>query len=284
MKPIELPTFEATWWPVRLETVLGSGELITLAVVVRPQQGKSQVRQVISPALIRGMFGSAGAGMQLLAGQTVIALQTQLDADTRIENLEQPFGGVSLGAPRDCVGHDINEVFEVATRQAGAFGQSLFGKQESPSQESQRAFEDWADSVREQALMLQKPLMPEAFNISVKLLPNRRTRIGFMHGGYAANFGVLRPGKATTADLRALKVKLFDLEVLRRVQAVSIHQTEVLVGCPDLGGDGPFPKRERIKLEESWEFINHEAKEREINALRYTNATLAAEHLRLIAA
>ena len=214
----------------------------------------------------------------------MIALQAQIDRETKLENLEFPFGGIGFGRPRECCGQDINEVFDVATRLAGAFGQSQFGLHESPSKDSQKAFEDWAERVREQALTLQKTMLPEAFNISIKLLPNRRTRIGFMHGDYAAQFGVLRPGKATTADLRALKVKLFDLEVLRRAQAVSIATTEVLVGCPELNADSPFPKRESIRLNESWEFIDNEAKQRNIKALRCSTAVQAAKHLMLIAA
>ena len=66
MTPTELPTFEATWWPLMLETVPGSGEHLAVAVVVRAASGQSQVRQLISPAALNSMFGDAGKGMPLL--------------------------------------------------------------------------------------------------------------------------------------------------------------------------------------------------------------------------
>jgi len=123
-----LPTFEALWWPVRLETVPGSGELLTVAYVVRVASGQSFVRQAIPPATVSTLFGSAGKGMNLVIGNTVLALQRQLDDGVAVDDLQPPFGGVALGEARECLARDLNEVFEVAARLGGAFGASTFGQ------------------------------------------------------------------------------------------------------------------------------------------------------------
>jgi hypothetical protein len=128
MLPIELPMFEALWWPVRLETVPGSGEWLTVAYVVRAASGQSAVRQAIPPATVSTLFGGAGEGMNLVIGNTVLALQRQLDNGIPIDKLQPPFGGMAMGEARDCLARDLNEVFQVAARLGGAFGASTFGQ------------------------------------------------------------------------------------------------------------------------------------------------------------
>jgi hypothetical protein len=279
MRPTELPTFEATWWPVTLETVPGSGERIAIAVLARAASGQSQVRQLVSPAALTGMFGTAASGMRVLVLQTVASLQKQFDKGVAVEDLMVPFGGMAVGTPRDCVAHDFNEVFEVAFRLGGAFGVSTFGADTTPSDETRRAFDEWAESIR---LALLRASADEAiggaFNVAVTLGTGKRGRIGFLNQHYAANFGVLRPGRSTSSDTRALKVKLFDLEALKRSE-VFRRDAELLVGAPTIEAGGPYSKREADTLAQSWEFIDFEAKQRGVRALRYPAAATAAAHL-----
>lgn len=280
MRPAELPRFEATWWPVMLETVPGSGEKLTVAIVARAQSGQSQVRQLIPPPLLNAMFGTAGSGVKVVVVQTCLSLRRQLDNGTDVAHLLMPFGGASLGAPRDCLVNDFNEVFEVAARLGGAFGASVFGGIEKPSDETRRAFDEWAENVRRQLLSFVSPIdLSDAFNVSVQLV-GRRSRFGFLRNDYAANFGVLRPGRSTSSDVRALKVKIFDLEALRHASPLVQRRTEVLIGSPEIVLGGAFSRRELEVQRESWEFINFEARQRGVEAKRYDMAREAAVHLR----
>jgi hypothetical protein len=280
MHPAELPTFEATWWPVALETVPGSGEHITIAAVVRTKSGQSSARQLISPPALTSMFGLAGAGMRLLVVQTVLSIQRQLDKGVAVTELQMPFGGIALGAPRDCVAHDLNEVFEVAFRLGGAFGISNFGTREKPSDETRRAFDEWAEKIRLELLSgSNSEDLEAAFNVPVTLVTAKKGRIGFIKGSYAANFGVLRPGRSASADVRALKVKIFDLEALKHSSPLFGRKTELLIGYPSLSEGSPYSKRELVTQRDSWEFIDFEAKQRGVNAIRYALASEAATHL-----
>jgi hypothetical protein len=283
MRPAELPGFEATWWPVKLETVPGSGESLTIAIVARARSGQSQVRQLIPPAAVGAMFGQAGSGMKVVVVQTCLALQKQLDEGVSVDKLSMPFGGAALGGPRDCVATDFNEVFEVAFRLGGAFGISGFGSVEKPSEETRRAFDEWADKVRLELLsFVSTSDLTNAFNVPVQLV-GRRGRIGFVRDSYAANFGVLRPGRPASSDVRALKVKIFDLEALRHSSPLLSRHTEVLVGYPDIPTGGAFSRRELDTQRESWEFIDFEARQRGVKALRYGVAREAAVHLEAMA-
>jgi hypothetical protein len=285
MLAIELPTFEAYWWPVMLEPVPGSGESIAVAHVVRAASGQSQVRQAIPPTTLNAMFGQLGKGVGIIVARTVLGLQKQLDEGVPVESLMAPFGGIAIGSARDCVAHDLNEVFEVASRLGGAFGASQFGVSEKPSAETQRAFDEWTERIRAQLISISDDQrLTGAFNVSVSFVERKRARIGFLLDAYAANFGVLRPGRKAASDSRALKVKIFDLEVLRRRYGFSLQRAELIVGCPDWSGNTVFTRSEADDLRSSWEFISHEALQRNITPVRCLGASEAATHLKTVAA
>ena len=82
----------------------------------------------------------------------------------------------------------------MAVRLSSAFGISTFGTVEKVGRETQMAFDEWADQIREQTLMTWEQPLTDAFNVKVKWPSRKQSRIGFVYGGYAANFGVLRPG------------------------------------------------------------------------------------------
>jgi len=180
---------------------------------------------------------------------------------------------------RDCVARDVNEVFDIAMRLSTAFSLSTFGTDTtSPDKEAQRAFDEWADKVREQVLSLErKKSLTSAFNVSIPLGPRKRLRVGFVHGGYVAQFGVLRVGRSMTSDQRALKLKMFDLEALRREQPFAVQRAELIVGVESPGDS--HPTRQRETLAETWDFITHEATARGISPRRCVSARDASEHV-----
>ena len=279
MTPSELPTFEAQWWPVMLETVHGSGEALCVGVIVRSAGGQASVRQAIPPSTLAAIFGSAGKGMVFVVGQTVLELKKQLDGLLSVEQLEFPFGGLRLGHARDCVARDANEVFDIAMRLSTAFSLSTFGAvAPSPDEEARRAFDEWANKVRDEVLAADlKEKLSTAFNVPVPLGNRKKLRVGFLMGDYVAQFGVLRIGRSISADQRALKLKVFDLETLRRERALQFQRAELIVGV-ETPGDS-HPSRQRESLEEAWEFITHEAKERGVSPVRYATAYDAGRHL-----
>lgn len=277
--------FEAQWWPVMLETVHGSGERLCVAVIVRSKGGQATVRQAIPPSTVASLFGPAtGKGMMFMVGQTIIDLKRQLDEFVPVEALEPAFGGFQLGAMKDCIARDANEVFDIAMRLSTAFSLSTFGV-EAPTadREAQRAFDEWAEKVKDQVLAMgTREALAQAFNVAVPLAGKKRLRVGFVLGGYVAQFGVLRIGRSMSADQRALKLKLFDLEALRRERALAFQDAELIVGVQTPGDS--YPSRQREALAETWDFIMREASARGVTPKRYDTARAAGEHLRLLAA
>lgn len=281
MIPVELPSFEATWWPLQMEPIPGSGEALTVAVLARAASGQSQVRQVIAPALLASLFGTAGKGVQALVGSTVVDLQAQLDAGAPATELALPYGGFAFGPARDGVARDLNEVFDVAVRLSAAFGVSAFGRRDEAADSSKEAFDDWADRVRTELLLHEGRLAleDEIFRVPVKLA-RKQVRFGLLHGSYVANFGVLRPGHLA-GDTRSLKVKLFDLEALRRDQLHPIEHADALVGCPAREAMASYSRRELDSYFNSLEFLESEARARRVEFVRCTSPQEAAQRVRL---
>lgn len=280
MIPNELPTFEAQWWPVQLETVPGSGERFTVAVIVRGKAGQATVRQAIAPSTLHSIFSEAGKGMQLIVGHTVLDLRQQLEMQVPVEALEIPFGNTEIGSARDCLARDLNEVFDIAMRLSTAFSLSAFGVRtsEKADQEARRAFAEWAEKVRLQVVSAEwQDALKDAFNIPIKVSSRKKLRIGFQYGSYVAQFGVLRAGRSVTADVRAIKLKLFDLDTLRREQLLPFRRAEIVVGVqPE---SDVYTKRQLEALAESWRYVEQEARARQVKAIQCVSAVEAAQHL-----
>lgn len=280
MKLIDIPTFEAQWCPVQIETAPGSGESLTVAIIVRGRTGQTSVRQAIPPATIQTIFGQAGKGMQFLIGQTVLSLHRQIENQVEVSQLEMPFGNSNIGPVRDCLARDLNEVFDIAMRLSSAFSLSMFGVQfdEKTDHEARRAFAEWAEKVRLQVLTAEwQEALKFSFNIPLKVSSRKKVNLGFQYGSYVAQFGVLRPGRSVSADVRALKLKLFDFDTLRREQLLPIRKAEILVGYQSPADT--YPARQVETLAESWHYIESEAKARDVRAVRCINAVEAANHL-----
>lgn len=265
-----------------METIPGGGESVTVAILVRAASGQSSVRQAIPPDVLTALFGQdSGKGMQAMVAETVIALQRQLDAGVPVEQIEPPFGGFELGTPRDCVARDTAEVFDVGVRLSAAFGLSNFGRRVHASTASQQAFDDWAERVKI-ALLQHIPAESTSavlndFNVRLKL-GRKFVRFGILRKAYAANFGVLRPGN-TSGDIRSLKVKVFDLQGLKREQILPVDNAEVLVGCPSDAMLEPYSKREIESFHQSVEYIDTEARVRGVRLVKLESASRAAEHV-----
>lgn len=264
-----------------METIPGSGELITVAILARAASGQAKVRQTIAPALLSTLFGpSCGKGMQMMIGTTVLSLQKQLDEGVSFDKIELPFGGFAFAHARDGVARDFSEVFDIAVRLSAAFGVSAFGTRQAVPDSSKRAFEDWADKVRSDLLAaeLKQAFTVEEFNVRIKLA-RKHVKFGFLRRGYAANFAVLRPGQ-TSGDSRSLKAKVFDLEALRRDQILPIDHAEVLLGSPPESALAAFSNRELETFHASMAFIADEAKARNVGLVRCSNSAEAANHIR----
>lgn len=242
------PSYRARWWPLYVEGIPGSGERLTFAIGAVGEDGQQQLRMVMQPEALRILFGpQQGGALYGMLAQCLVsmrrwseqspfepkgpdrpsfqkfAVQAAIDVPmfqrVKRELIDAPIvlSNVSRGKARDAFAHDLDDVFEQAIRLSASTGASSFDtvhrRQEA---EVEQASTEWFDHVR-QAVLAQRVDWAESFSRPVSLSRvKRRTVIGFMRDDYAANLGVLRADvHRTSADMRALRLKLQDLDLLR---------------------------------------------------------------------
>lgn len=278
--PFALPTYQANWWPVYLEPIPGSGERLTVAVIVNGNDGVRQVRSVLPISAFRMLYGDHAMGMMAVVVQTLERIQSQMNQRTAISRLKLPYGGVHIGAKRDSLADDINGVFDQAVRLTSSLGITTFGEA-TDSSDVQKAFAEWAARIRNVVISDHRyAAWNERFEHNVKL-GTRKARINFIAGQYVANFGVLRP--QTPADMRALKIKIFDLERYRRHHPLLPLDIEVLIGVPSREGNSLSPKAAQ-SIADNFDYVHSEGEARKIKVLKFTSPESVARHLQKVAA
>ncbi|MDR5813350.1 hypothetical protein QCE62_07055 [Caballeronia sp. LZ033] len=275
MIPFELPDYSADWWPIYLEPIPGSGERLTIAVITVGRDGQRQVRSTLPKAALTMLYGEHSTGMMAVVVQTLERVQRQLDEHTDPKKITLPFGGVFLGQPRDALADDINGVFDQAIRLTSSLGVTAFGEANSRTSEVARVFAEWSLKVRESVLR-KHATWDERFERNVKVSGKKSARISYMHHEYAANFGVIRPRQG--ADIRALKIKIFDLEQVRRQNPLTVRQVEVLVGVPNEATPG-LTTRDARSISENFEYIYYEGRARDIVVRKFDSPREVAKHL-----
>lgn len=271
----DLPRYKARWWPLYLEPIPGSGEQLTIAVAAVGDDGDSQIRQVLPRSALAMLFGPHSTGIFAVVTQTLTDVQSQLENGVRVPDIAMPFDGLDFGAEREAWADNINAVFDQAVRLTSSLGATAFGETRSLDSEVERVFAEWATKVREN-VVAKRTAWNDRFEHNIRVGGRRPTRINFIHDDYAANFGVIRPKKP--ADIRALKIKLFDLERLRRHQPLIVKRVEVLVGIPKQNTPG-LTGRDYSLLKDSFDFIYHEGIARDVPVHRFESAREVAKHL-----
>lgn len=279
MIPFELPEYSADWWPIYLEPVPGSGERITIGVAAIGMDRKRQVRNVLPKSALTMMYGEHSTGLMAVVVQTLTSIQNQLDNNVAPANIQIPFGGIFLGDQRDGLSDDISGIFDQAIRLTSSLGVTAFGEAKGISEVAQ-VFAEWSRKVRESVLQKHAG-WEERFEKNIKVQGSKSARFSYLHHSYAANFGVIRPRKAQ--DTRALKIKLFDLELLRRQHPITITDVEVLIGVPT--DDRPdLTSRDVRNVNDNFEFIYQEGKARNVTVKRFDTARDVAHYLESLAA
>lgn len=274
MAPFDLPSFEAEWWPIQWEPIPGSGERLTVAVVTQAADGSRAVRQVIQPGTLRTLF--EGSAAQFLISKAVASLDRQLKTGAEIRRLLMPFEGLEVGPPRDCRAADLEEVVEQAIALSASLGVTTFGVHESSDLDWQQAYRAWARQIESEAEHAGLPWKGR-FNPSIKTSTGRsKTAVNYLHDGYAANFGVIRPKPAY--DKRSLKVKLYDLRAFRRDSPIAVSRCELLIGVPPRNMPG-MTARDAKAVNECLEWVTHEGKQEGVQVYQFVDAQAVLAHL-----
>jgi hypothetical protein len=90
-----MPSHEAQWRAIYMETVMCSGERITVAVIAFDQDGCDALK-TLSQSRLRALFGEGAVGMSKMIDMVVDSALRQ-GQNSHLNNFKSPLSGVHLG-------------------------------------------------------------------------------------------------------------------------------------------------------------------------------------------
>lgn len=219
------PSYRASWAPVFFEPITGSGERITVAIVVSDAAG-GEVKRTVREDVLKALYGSRRAHLSQMIDFVLDALRSQIgNANPTI-----PLTGFSLGSWKEASSRA--ERYGVL-RQAVYRSCSMASLDELDAQEdettAQEGTKQWQAQVR-QSVIERRPELANSFNCDVQLISNGMPpRIGFLYESRGANFATLRPN-GLSASVGTVRGKLYELVMVKREGFVS--RGAVILGAP----------------------------------------------------
>ena len=276
-----VPRFRASWCPLFIEPVVGSGERFAFAVVAWQNTGAFAVARVLPQAKLRCMFGNRFRSVTDLIDLVVEEIDAYLKKTPNLIEWHSPIAGVFRGQISEAAAEDMEGIFH----QAAAFCSSLseaasiavFGTDLSDAETQERSLR-WNTLVKE-AVLKKKPSLEPNFGKHVKPRADGATiRLGYYDGRYAANFGLIVPGNFSVS-VKSSKASMWDLELMKRTDALfPPEKLDFIVGTPSYD-DPTISSMGIAKIIETYQLIETHGKEQHIQVFRAENAITAAARI-----
>lgn len=222
----QAPAYCAEWAPLFFEPISGSGEKITIGVIIRDANGTC-VRRIISDGAVRRIFGRQRAHVHEMIDFVIAHVSQQGHPDTP----QFPLTGFNLGDWKQAssAGERTGILKQVAYR-------SLFSvsfDEVNGEEDEELRTPQWANSIKK-IVVEERPELADAFNVSVQISPyTLPTKVSFLHRKKAVQVGTLR-FPDISASVRTAKGKGWDLVSLRRNNLAS--DVMLLLGVHTTGG------------------------------------------------
>lgn len=272
----QAPSYRASWAPVFFEPITGSGERITVAVVISDAVGV-EVKRTVRDEVLKALYGSRRTHLSQMIDFVLTALRSQIGNPSPTI----PLTGFSLGSWQEASSRA--ERYGVL-RQAVYRSCSLASLDDLDSQEdettAQEGTKQWQAQVR-QSVIERRPELANSFNCDVQLISNGLPpRIGFLHERRGANFATLRPN-GLSASVGTVRGKLYELVMVKREGFVS--SGAVILGAPR-EDDITYPERALQAAMRAIAELKHEAAKDDLELIPAHSVPEAADRVLGLAA
>ncbi|MDR3572341.1 MAG: hypothetical protein P4L50_00630 [Anaerolineaceae bacterium] len=273
---MEAPAYRARWSPIFFEPITGSGERITVGIILRDSQGY-EVKRTIRDDILKSLYGSKKNHLLQMIETVLESFQFQSD----IEKPHLPITGFSIGLWREASSWQ---------ERYGVFRQAIYRSSSLASLEdldihdddvgAQEATKQWASRVRDQVVQLRPPLA-SCFNQDVPLIfDGLPPRIGFLFLKKGANFETLRPN-GLPASVRAARGKLYELVKIKNKG--ELERGALIMGTPH-DEDLTYSEKVLKATARAVTELFHEAQEDGLELLTAHSVNEAADHVLRLAA
>lgn len=270
------PSYRANWAPVFFEPISGSGERITVAIVVFDAAG-GEVKRTVRDDVLKALYGSKRAHLSQMIDFVLSSLRSQIGhRDPTI-----PLTGFSLGSWQEASSRA--ERYGVL-RQAVYRSCSMANLDDIDAQEdettAQEGTRQWQAQVR-QSVIERRPELANCFNRDVQLISNGMPpRIGFLYESRGCNFATLRPNGLSTS-VGAVRGKLYELVMVKREGFVS--RGAVILGAPR-EDDITYPEKALQASMRAIAELKHEAAKDDLELTPAHSVSEAADRVLALAA
>lgn len=272
----KVPSYRASWAPVFFEPITGSGERITVAVVVSDAAG-GEVKRTVRDDVLKALYGSKQAHLSQMIDFVLAALLSQIGH----RNPTIPLTGFSLGS------------WQEASSRAGRYGvlrqavyrsSSMASLDDLDAQEDETAAQEgarqWQVQIR-QSVIERRPELANSFNREVQLISNGMPpRIGFLFESRGANFATLRPTGLSTS-VGTVRGKLYELVMVKREGFVS--RGAMILGAPH-EDDITYPEKALHATMRAIAELRHEAAKDDLELIPARSVSEAADQVLALAA
>lgn len=213
-----VPGLRASWAPLYIEPMDGSGERIAVAVVAVDGQGAFHVHPTLSLRVINCMYGQGAAAFEGVVDFAIDVLQGHLATGGSLNDWVPPFRSCHLGNIRNAVGRDLEHVAlsgAALTSSLSGSGIAEAAKRVDENGEVALDVDRWLQQIRDK-VRAQTPHLDARFNGEVVVKAGASaTRIGYLGERIAANFDMLVPGPNLSNKRFRAKSRLVDLQILK---------------------------------------------------------------------
>lgn len=261
----------ATWRPLYIEPMVGSGERVCIGVGVAATAGHIVV-PVIGLGRLKCVYGEDVDALISAADIALRHLQSQFDAHgaLALSRYEAPVEGIYAGDQNEMTGPSLELIARSALMVSASLVEQL-GEADEEEDSIMTIGSNKLEQMVKEKVIAARPALEVAFGRERRLGANvRPARIGFAGRILAANFGVLMPHQLSN-NVKDVKAKLWDLAQLREdfgqesnsLFAQTIVRYEMLVHRPAENDPG-YSDRQMQLVREAENELEAEADKKEL--------------------
>lgn len=221
---------DATYIPLFIEPVVGSGERLCIGVAITFDERQELVLLPTIKRLSR-VYGPAAKSLQF----AVILAKQSLEAELKtagilgLSNWRSPVEGIVVGKRRVTSAKTFEDCVRIAFSQCSSLFEVPEASEDAKAKVIGRRFARLTVSRLEKAVadevIKQRPALHASFSQWCHVSPGvRATRVGFVSSNLVANFGILIPTNLQSL-VDSAKARLLDLERLRGEKKDALFNT-----------------------------------------------------------
>lgn len=202
--------------PIYFEPMRGSGELITVAGIVK-NKNESLVKRLISPEIAQALYGTKqGNNFIALIDMALSQLNQQSLVDIDLNDVKFPIDGMRLGDVIDSYADNTNHALQqVATLHASLCklsALSALDDDDNALPNIDNSLDAWIKQIKNETLSLY-PKFGNCFNRKIFIAKGDEAKFDFVNNNTVINFGLIIPS-SLAKRVNATKIKLWNLEHL----------------------------------------------------------------------